>query len=124
MTDGTTGQVGSEKKMSKKKLREYNCSFCGKNQDHVKRLVAGPGSVYICNECVVRKASESDEVRGAYAERCSFCSKTQSQTRYIKRGPEQAAICDECIALCLEIFAEEARTRPRKDGDNPAPKYP
>ena len=27
------------------------CSFCGKHQDQVQRLIAGPG-VYICNECV------------------------------------------------------------------------
>ena len=31
---------------------QYHCSFCGKNQDQVNRLIAGPGSVYICNECV------------------------------------------------------------------------
>ena len=27
------------------------CSFCGKDQDQVERLISGPG-VYICNECV------------------------------------------------------------------------
>ena len=27
------------------------CSFCGKPQDQVRRIVAGPG-VYICDECV------------------------------------------------------------------------
>jgi hypothetical protein len=27
------------------------CSFCGKNQDQVHKLIAGPG-VYVCNECV------------------------------------------------------------------------
>jgi ATP-dependent Clp protease ATP-binding subunit ClpX len=27
------------------------CSFCGKRQRQVNRLIAGPG-VYICNECV------------------------------------------------------------------------
>ena len=30
---------------------KLNCSFCGKVQDEVKKLIAGP-SVYICNECV------------------------------------------------------------------------
>ena len=30
---------------------EPRCSFCGKHQDQVKRMIAGPG-VYICNECV------------------------------------------------------------------------
>ena len=27
------------------------CSFCGKRQRQVKKLIAGPG-VYICNECI------------------------------------------------------------------------
>jgi len=27
------------------------CSFCGKSQDQVRRLIAGPG-VYICDECI------------------------------------------------------------------------
>ena len=31
--------------------KKFKCSFCGKGQDQVKRLIAGPG-VYICNECV------------------------------------------------------------------------
>ena len=31
--------------------KKYVCSFCGKGQDQVRRLIAGPG-VYICNECV------------------------------------------------------------------------
>lgn len=34
------------------KQTTYRCSFCGKSQDQVARLVAGPGDVYICNECV------------------------------------------------------------------------
>src|ERR1051325_7641397 len=31
---------------------QYHCSCCGKNQDQVRRLIAGPGAVYICDECV------------------------------------------------------------------------
>ncbi len=30
---------------------KLKCSFCGKTQDQVKKLVAGPG-VYICDECI------------------------------------------------------------------------
>ena len=30
----------------------YRCSFCGKSQDQVQRLIAGPGGVYICDECI------------------------------------------------------------------------
>lgn len=32
-------------------LKGIKCSFCGKNQEEVERLIAGP-DVYICNECV------------------------------------------------------------------------
>src|SRR5438874_4033136 len=30
---------------------KLKCSFCGKSQDQVRKLVAGPG-VYICDECI------------------------------------------------------------------------
>ena len=30
---------------------EPRCSFCGRTQDDVKKLIAGPG-VYICDECI------------------------------------------------------------------------
>ncbi|OUM96115.1 MAG: ATP-dependent protease ATP-binding subunit ClpX [Thermobacillus sp. ZCTH02-B1] len=30
---------------------QLKCSFCGKSQDQVRKLVAGPG-VYICDECI------------------------------------------------------------------------
>jgi ATP-dependent Clp protease ATP-binding subunit ClpX len=29
-----------------------SCSFCGKTQDEVKKLIAGPSSVFICDECI------------------------------------------------------------------------
>lgn len=38
----------AEKKDSKRQLK---CSFCGKGQEEVRKLIAGP-SVFICNECV------------------------------------------------------------------------
>jgi len=41
--------------MSKDKIidneQELSCSFCGKSQKHVKKLIAGP-TVFICDECV------------------------------------------------------------------------
>jgi ATP-dependent Clp protease ATP-binding subunit ClpX len=30
---------------------DCNCSFCGKNQSEVEKLIAGP-DVYICDECI------------------------------------------------------------------------
>ncbi|MFZ3170588.1 MAG: ATP-dependent Clp protease ATP-binding subunit ClpX [Carboxydocellales bacterium] len=47
---------------------QLKCSFCGKVQDQVKKLVAGPG-VYICDECIelcneIIEEELSDEVGG------------------------------------------------------------
>lgn len=36
------------------------CSFCGKTQDEVEKMIAGPG-VYICNECINLSKSIIDE---------------------------------------------------------------
>ncbi len=47
---------GSGMNVSTKKRKNgrvlYACSFCGKRQDQVARVIAGPGGVYICNECI------------------------------------------------------------------------
>jgi ATP-dependent Clp protease ATP-binding subunit ClpX len=47
------------------------CSFCGKSQDEVKKLIAGP-SVYICDECIqlcneiiAEEYGQDDEGKGA-----------------------------------------------------------
>jgi len=39
----------SDERGSKKEF--LKCSFCGKSQNQVKKLIAGPG-VYVCNECI------------------------------------------------------------------------
>jgi ATP-dependent Clp protease ATP-binding subunit ClpX len=33
------------------KTPQFHCSFCGKGQDQVRKLIAGP-EVYICDECI------------------------------------------------------------------------
>jgi ATP-dependent Clp protease ATP-binding subunit ClpC len=39
------------------------CSFCGKQEDQVRRLIAGPSNVYICDECVALCQQIIDEER-------------------------------------------------------------
>ena len=41
----------SDKDNTKEEDKLLHCSFCGKNQNEVRKLIAGP-SVYICNECI------------------------------------------------------------------------
>ena len=38
--------------MAGKNSDNIRCSFCNKTQDQVKKLIAGPAGVYICDECV------------------------------------------------------------------------
>lgn len=42
------------------KMNNYFCSFCGKSQDEVQKIIAGP-DVFICNECVDLCKSIMDE---------------------------------------------------------------
>jgi excisionase family DNA binding protein len=59
-------QIGGSWKISEGALRAFarhhvrsasnrapRCSFCGKEHDQVRRAIAGPHGVSICNECVV-----------------------------------------------------------------------
>ena len=85
----------------------YNCSFCSKNQDQVQRLIAGPGGVYICDECVDLASKGNGERSEEEGLRCSFCGKSRRQVQYLAGGPNGVHICSECIALCQEIIDEE-----------------
>ncbi len=39
------------RKQGDDKTKDLVCSFCGKGEEEVKKLIAGP-EVYICNECI------------------------------------------------------------------------
>ncbi|HLI07243.1 MAG TPA: ClpX C4-type zinc finger protein [Ktedonobacteraceae bacterium] len=99
--------------------RAYQCTFCGKEQSQVARLIAGPGDVYICDECIA-KIAEKPETGGAVmgAEgsdkvRCSFCGKKSRSVHYVVQGPGGVNICGECIELCQQIITEEQDVRRR-----------
>ena len=79
------------------------CSFCGRAQRQVAKLIAGPG-VYICSGCVALARTWPP---APYPGRtCSFCGKwTPGEGRLVAKGP--TSICEECLDLCDEIIAEE-----------------
>ena len=41
----------SDAKANQSSIRVFRCSFCGKSQTEVRKLISGPG-VFICDECV------------------------------------------------------------------------
>lgn len=60
---------------------QLKCSFCGKGQDQVRKLVAGPG-VYICDECIELCTEIVDEELG-----------TEEETE-LKEIPKPKEICE------------------------------
>lgn len=38
--------------MAGRNSEKVRCSFCNKSEDQVRKLIAGPGGVYICDECI------------------------------------------------------------------------
>jgi hypothetical protein len=108
-----------------------HCTFCGQDQKHVKKLIAGP-SVYICNGCTdLAEGVISDgkpvmtQVAGLYAGprqesrvQCSFCGKCRDQVAGMVMSTAQtgrnhpATICNECLDLCREIITEEFSETP------------
>lgn len=96
------------------------CSFCGKSQKQVRRLVVGPYG-RICDGCV----SGAHTVMGepgrtvstpvaaiqqvspeAGTEQCSFCGKRRFQVAGMASAGH-TRICGECLELCDEIFSEQ-----------------
>ena len=95
------------------------CSFCGKNQKQVKKLIAGPG-ISICDQCIAKADTviATGEVAAtplsavkpvgedAATARCSFCGKRRHQLPGLAAAAG-GMICTECLTLCREIVAEE-----------------
>jgi ATP-dependent Clp protease ATP-binding subunit ClpX len=77
---------------------QYHCSFCGKNQDQVKRLIAGPGAVYICDECV-------ELCQEIINEESQTGSKTQAAGARSMRTPQ------EMVGLLSEYIVGQDRTK-------------
>ena len=100
------------------------CSFCGKSQRQVKKLIAGPG-VYICDRCV--RAAQMviaepgrtvstpiatiQQVIEGETKQCSFCGKHRHQVAVIASAGD-ALICNECLELCDEILSEDFSEEP------------
>jgi len=101
-----------------------SCSFCGRHQKQVKKLIAGPHA-YICDRCIERMhsvlgpaaktsstpiATIHQVSAEAHDARCSFCGKGRQQVE-VMAAADDARICSECVALCDEIVSDEPASR-------------
>lgn len=89
--------------------KQVSCSFCGKSQAEVRKLVAGP-SVHICDECVDlckniiaqeteggdKSAVESANVKAREKRLCGICME-ERETDELIFLPHAAYLCAGCL---------------------------
>ena len=112
--------------MAKHDDSRLKCSFCGKTQDQVKKLIAGP-EVYICDECVElcneildEEFFENKEKEGSSKEKGG-----KSAEKAIPKPHEIKAYLDEHIVgqddakkvLAVAVYNHYKRLRHNKDED-------
>ena len=102
---------------------KFRCSFCGKTQDQVRKLIAGPNGAYICDECVdicaeiIDEELENDEAAGEVAE-------PEEQINLLKPeelkaflddyviGQDQAPLCQQAMDLNFDGLIVESHCNP------------
>ncbi|HSP48549.1 MAG TPA: ATP-dependent Clp protease ATP-binding subunit ClpX, partial [Clostridiaceae bacterium] len=92
------------------------CSFCGKSQEQVKRLIAGPG-VYICDECIELC---SEIIAEELEEKNQVDMSSLPKPQEIKRHLDQYVIGQEEAkkSLAVAVYNHYKRINfPSKDGD-------
>ena len=85
---------------------EMFCSFCGKTRSQVSKLIAGPGGVYICDECVHACSDMIDEVD--HAGDVEAMDEVQETSLPIKNLPTPHEIYDE---LSQYVMGQEQAKR-------------
>ena len=96
--------------------KQLKCSFCGKNQDQVKRLIAGPG-VYICDECIELC---SEIIADEFEESVEFDSKSLPKPQEIKKYLDDYVIGQERAkkALSVAVYNHYKRVNSKNDNDD------
>jgi ATP-dependent Clp protease ATP-binding subunit ClpX len=85
----------------------YLCSFCGRGQDEVQRLIAGPGTVFICDECVALCSAiiaEESETSPVVAQRSGPTGPTRLPTpRRMRERLDQYVIGQDRAKMVLSV---------------------
>ena len=110
--------------MAKHDESRLKCSFCGKSQDQVKKLIAGP-DVYICDECVDLCNQILDEEFLENKEKEGLNSEAEADEKQIPKPHEIKAYLDEYIVgqddakkvLSVAVYNHYKRLKHNKSAD-------
>ncbi len=109
------GPVMSKDKSGKDDEKLLYCSFCGKSQNEVRKLIAGP-SVYVCDECVELC---NDIIRDELQENAEFGEGELPKPKEIKTELDGYVIGQESAKKMLSVAVynhyKRLRSNTRKD---------
>ncbi len=93
------------------------CSFCARGQDEVAKLVAGPGNVYICSECIKLC---NDILEGELLDEPTEPRETFPKPAEIKAHLDEYVIQqdDAKISLAVAVYNHYKRIMQRRVGDD------
>ena len=96
--------------------KQLKCSLCGKNQDQVKRLIAGPG-VYICDECIDLC---SEIIADEFEDTLEFDTKTLPKPQEIKEYLDSYVIGQESAkkSLAVAVYNHYKRINSNESNDD------
>ena len=96
--------------------KQLKCSFCGKNQDQVKRLIAGPG-VYICDECIDLC---SEIIADEFEDTLEFDTKSLPKPQEIKEYLDSYVIGQESAkkSLAVAVYNHYKRINSNESNDD------
>ena len=102
------------------------CSFCGRIEGQVPRIVQGPG-VRICEDCV--RAGQEFVGQGDHPgwkttldQRCSFCGASPWRAQLATSGDDDRAICTTCLERGSEILEGRPEGRGSVAGSRSRPR--
>jgi ATP-dependent Clp protease ATP-binding subunit ClpX len=93
------------------------CSFCGRGQDEVAKLVAGPSSVYICSECIKLC---NDILEGELLDEASLAPPKFPKPREIHQHLDEYVIGqgDAKVSLAVAVYNHYKRIHQRQVGED------
>jgi hypothetical protein len=101
--------------------KHSSCSFCGKNQSEVRKLVAGP-SVHICDECVeLCKNIVAEDADVSDSDKAKKAAKAKSKTNRLcgicmePRETDELIFLPHAAYMCAGCLEEIQAVRDRQD---------